>query len=189
MLSHPELKSANRRRASPLRTLSLAALALVMSASMAAAQGGGGCQGGGGGGGRGGGSSGGTGGAGGSGGGGSMQGQAGGGGGQTDTSGLATSMSSIENRAAIVGAQMRQAQQAQVDQMAKVRRDVQQAAQQRVQQRTIALEARLAREERLAESAAKTRALRLAASKKSGSSPTTLVASTDQPTTAKPSSR
>jgi membrane protein involved in colicin uptake len=89
----------------------------------------------------------------------------------------------------MVGQQMRQAQQAQVDQMARVRRDVQQSAQQRTQLRTAALEARLAREERLAESAAKTKALRLAASKKPETSPSTLVASTDPPSKAKPSSR
>ena len=94
------------------------------------------------------------------------------------------------NRAAIVGQQLRQAQQAQIDQMAKVRRDVQQAAQQRIQIRTAALEARLVREERLAESAAKTRALRLASTKKSSSSASNLFASTDQPTAAKlPSDR
>lgn len=95
----------------------------------------------------------------------------------------------MSNNAAIVGAQMRQAQQAQVDQMARVRRDVQLAAQQRVQLRATALEARLAREERLAESAAKTRELRMAASKKSRSISSSLIASTDQPTASKQSSR
>ena len=184
MLSHPESRIVNRRRASSLGTLSLAALTLFVSASMAAAQGGGMCKGGGGSGG-----GGGTGGAGGSSAGGSSRGQQGGSsGGQTDTSSLTASLSSMGNRAAIVGAQVRQAQQAQVDQMAKVRRDVQQAAQQRIQLRTAALEARLAREERLAESAAKTRAIRLASSKKSSSSASNLIASTDQPAAAKLSS-
>lgn len=180
-MSHPEPKTVNRLRASPLRTLSLATLALLVSASLAAAQGGGMCQGGGGGG---------TGGAGGIGGGGSSRGQQGGGGGQMDTSGLTASMSSMGNRVAIAGQQMRQAQQAQVDQMAKVRRDVQQAAKQRVQQRATALEARLAREERLAESATKTRALRIAAATKPSSSAANLIASTDQPSASKlPSDR
>ena len=172
MLSHPESRIVNRRRASPLRTLSLAALTLLVSASMAAAQGSGMCQGGGG-----------TGG-----GGGSTRGQQGGGGGQIGTTNLTSSMTSIGAQAAITGQQMRYAQQAQIDQMAKVRRDVQQAAQQRVQQRAVALEARLAREERIAESAAKTRAIRIASAKKSSSSASNLFASTDQPTSSKLSS-
>ena len=183
MLSHPDSKMINGRRAGPLRTLSLAGLTLFVSASMALAQGGGGCQrGGGAGGGGAGGSAGGM-------SGGSSLGQQIGGGGLLSSSGLSASQYSSVSSAAIVGQQMRQAQQAQVDQMAKVRRDVQQAQQQRVQQRTIALTARLAREERLAESAAKSKAIRLAASKKSNSPSSTLVASTDAPSAAKQSSR
>lgn len=192
MLSHPESRIANRRRASPLRTLSLAALTLFVSASMAAAQGGGGgggmCQGGGGGG-AGGSAGGGTGGAGGISASSFSRGQQGGGsGGQIDTTSLTASLSSMSNKAAVAGAQMRQAQQAQIDYMAKVRRDVQQAAQQRVQQRDVALEARLVREERLAESAAKAKAIRIASAKKLKSSASSLIASTDQPTTSKLSS-
>ena len=188
MLSHPESRIGNHRRASSLRTLSLAALALFVSASMAAAQGGGGgmCQGGGGGGGGGTGGAGGrTGGAGGMSAGGSRGQQGGGSGSLTDTTGLTASMSSMGNKAAIAGAQMRQSQQAQIDYMAKVRRDVQQAAQQRVQQRAVALEARLAREERLAESAAKARDIRIATAKKFKSSSSSLIASAEQPTAAK----
>ena len=179
MLSHPDSRMINGRRAGPLRTLSLAGLTLFVSASMALAQGGGGCQ-------RGGGSGGG---AGGMSGGGSSGGQQIGGGGLLSSSGLSASQYSSVSSAAIVGQQMRQAQQAQVDQMAKVRRDVQQAQQQRVQQRTIALAARLAREERLAESAAKSKAIRLAASKNSNSTPSALVASTDQPSVGRQSPR
>ena len=174
MLSHPKSRIVNRRRASPLRTLSLAALTLFVSASMAAAQGGGMCQGGGRG------AGGGT--------GGSIRGQQSGGGGQIGTTNLTSSMTSIGAQAAITGQQMRYAQQAQIDQMAKVRRDVQQAAQQRVQQRAVALEARLAREERIAESAAKTRAIRIASAKRSRSSASNLIASTDQPSSSKLSS-
>ena len=189
MLSHPESRIGNHCRASSLRTLSLAALALFVSASMAAAQGGGGgmCQGGGGGGGggTGGGAGGGTGGAGGMSAGGSRGQQGGGSGGQIDTTSLTSSLSSMGNKAAIAGAQMRQSQQAQIDYMAKVRRDVQQAAQQRVQQRAVALEARLAREERLAESAAKARDIRIATAKKFKSSSSSLIASAEQPTAAK----
>ena len=177
MLSHPKSRIVNRRRASPLRTLSLAALTLFVSASMAAAQGGGMCQGGGGG------AGGGTGGT-----GGSIRSQQSGGGGQIGTTNLTSSMTSIGAQAAITGQQMRYAQQAQIDQMAKVRRDVQQAAQQRVQQRAVALEARLAREERIAESAAKTRAIRIASAKRSRSSASNLIASTDQPSSSKLSS-
>ena len=81
----------------------------------------------------------------------------------------------------MAGQQMRQAQQAQVDQMAKVRRDVQQAAQQRVQLRTAALHARLAREELLAEAAAKAKAARQMASKKPNSFTLNNVASTESP--------
>jgi len=77
------------------------------------------------------------------------------------------------------GQQMRQAQQAQVDQMAKVRRDVQQAAQQRAQHRTVALQARLAREELLTAAAAKAKAARQIASKKSNSFTASTVASTE----------
>ena len=111
--------------------------------------------------------------------------QGGGSGGQIDTTSLTSSLSSMGNKAAIAGAQMRQSQQAQIDYMAKVRRDVQQAAQQRVQQRAVALEARLAREERLAESAAKARDIRIATAKKFKSSSSSLIASADQPTAAK----
>lgn len=189
MLSHPESRIENRLRASPLRTLTLAALALVVSASIAAAQRGGGggmCQGGGGG--RaGGGASGGSGGAGGFNGGGISLGQQGGG--QIGTTRLNSSFSSMGNTAAIASQQLRQAQQAHIDQMAKLRRDVQQAAQQRVQTRAAALEARLVREERLAESAAKTKALRLAASKKPASTSSNLIAATGQPTASKLSER
>ncbi len=176
MWSHRVSRFVDRRCVSLFRSVSLAALALSLSASVAMAQGGGMCQGGGGG-------------AGGASSGGRPSGAGGGqstgaqsaAGGQSGSSSLTTATESVAARAAAAGQHMRQAQQSQIDQMARVRRDVQQAAQQRVQQRTVALQARLAREEMIAESTAK-RVARITASKKSNSFAANTVASTDSPT-------
>lgn len=171
MLSQGRSRFVKRRRSSSIRALSLATFAMLLSVSTVMAQGGGMCSGGGGagGGGRGGGT------------GGTAGGQQSTGGGPSGANSLTTSTESFGARAAIAGQQMRQAQQAQVDQMAKVRRDVQQAAQQRVQLRTAALQARLAREELLAETAAKAKTARQIASKKSNSFMANTVASAESP--------
>ena len=168
MLSHCGSSFTKRCRSSSMRELSLATFAMLLSASTLMAQGGGMCSGGGGS--RGGGGAGGT-----------AGGQQSTGIGQFGANSLTTSAESFGARAAMAGQQMRQAQQAQVDQMAKVRRDVQQAAQQRVQLRTAALHARLAREELLAEAAAKAKAARQMASKKPNSFTLNNVASTESP--------
>ena len=181
MLSHRVSSFVDCRGVSLFRSLSLAALVLSLSASVVMAQGGGMCQGGGGG-------------AGGASSGGRPSGAGGGQstgaqsarGSQSGSTTAATASESLGARGAAAGQQMRQAQQSQIDQMARVRRDVQEAAQQRVQQRTVALQARLAREEMIAESTAK-RVARITASKKSNSFAANTVASTESPTVKFPS--
>jgi hypothetical protein len=101
-------------------------------------------------------------------------------GGQSSGGASGFSNESSGARAAAANQQARQAQQAQIDAMAKVRRDVQQAALQRTQQRTVALQSRLAREELIAKSEAK-KAARVTAQKKTSSLASSALAATDKP--------